>query len=168
MGYSSAVRDELGRVTGQLASKNRKLAIRAKFFEALSGFQGELRPEAPPQTVLHAIGQTAIAVLDVTSAAVFSLPPGREYAEAVLVDDSGEVFETTLVDVDTSAFASRVSAAPDAAPRSPQHRFPSRGRARRIPTPVPELPLQLERTHHASPPERSPLRGSLIDAPVGA
>lgn len=90
---------ELGRVSDQLASRNRKLSIRAKFFEALSSFQAELRPDAPPQTVLHAIGQTAVAVLDVTSAAVFSLPPGRGYAEAILVDGSGDVFETTLVDV---------------------------------------------------------------------
>jgi hypothetical protein len=48
--------------------------------------------------VLHAIGQTATSVLAVTSAAVFSLPPGRGYAEAVLVDGEGEIFETTLVD----------------------------------------------------------------------
>lgn len=91
---------ELGKVTDQLASKNRKLAIRAKFFEALSEFQSELRPDAPPQNVLQAIGQTAVSALDVTSAAVFSLPPGREYAEAVLVDGAGEVFETSVVDRD--------------------------------------------------------------------
>lgn len=95
----SQANKELGRVSDQLASRNRKLTIRAKFFEALSSFQAELRPDAPPQTVLHAIGQTAVAVLDVTSAAVFSLPPGRGYAEAILVDGSGDVFETTLVDV---------------------------------------------------------------------
>jgi putative nucleotidyltransferase with HDIG domain len=90
---------ELGRITDQLASKNRKLAVRARFFEALAGFQSELRPDAAPESVLEAIGQTATSVLDVTSAAVFSLPPGRGYAEAVLVDGEGEVFETTLVDV---------------------------------------------------------------------
>jgi signal transduction histidine kinase len=95
----SQANKELGRVSDQLAARNRKLTIRAKFFEALSSFQAELRPDAPPQTVLHAIGQTAVAVLDVTSAAVFSLPPGRGYAEAILVDGSGDVFETTLVDV---------------------------------------------------------------------
>src|SRR5262249_52824600 len=50
-----AANKELGRVTGQLASKNRRLAIRAKFFDALSGFQGELRPDAPPQVVVQAI-----------------------------------------------------------------------------------------------------------------
>ncbi|MBC8108172.1 MAG: HDOD domain-containing protein [Anaerolineae bacterium] len=95
----SQANKELGRVSDQLASRNRKLTIRARFFEALSSFQAELRPDAPPQTVLHAIGQTAVAVLDVTSAAVFSLPPGRGYAEAILVDGSGDVFENTLVDV---------------------------------------------------------------------
>jgi hypothetical protein len=89
---------ELGRVSGQLASKNRRLLIRAKFFDALSQFQGELRPDAPAQVVLRAIGQTAVAVLDVEDVAVFSLPPGREYAETTLIDRNGEVFETSLVD----------------------------------------------------------------------
>ena len=50
---------ELGRISGQLASKNRKLAVRAKFFEALSEFQSGLRPDASPQLVLQAIAQTA-------------------------------------------------------------------------------------------------------------
>src|SRR5205814_2106347 len=94
----SQANKELGRVSGQLATKNRKLAIRAKFFDALSGFQGELRPDAPPQVVLHAIGQTAVDVLGITSAAVFSLPPGRGYAETILVDGSGDIFETSLID----------------------------------------------------------------------
>jgi putative nucleotidyltransferase with HDIG domain len=89
---------ELGRVSGQLASKNRRLLIRAKFFDALSRFQGELRPDAPPQVVLRAIGQTAVAVLDVGEVAVYSLPPGRDYAETTLVDRTGEVFETSLID----------------------------------------------------------------------
>jgi signal transduction histidine kinase len=89
---------ELGRVSGQLAAKNRKLQIRAKFFDALAGFQAELRPDAPPQVVLHAIGQTAVDTLDVSSAAVFSLPPGRDYAEVILVDGNGDVFETTIVE----------------------------------------------------------------------
>ncbi len=89
---------ELGKVSGQLAAKNRKLQIRAKFFDALAGFQAELRPDAAPSVVLHAIGQTAVGALGITSAAVFSLPPGRDYAEAVLVDANGEVFETTIVE----------------------------------------------------------------------
>jgi signal transduction histidine kinase len=92
---------ELGRVSGQLAAKNRRLAIRAKFFDALSGFQGELRPDAPPQTVLKAIGQTAVGVLDVASAAAFSLLPGQDYAEVLLLSGSGDVFESTLVDCPT-------------------------------------------------------------------
>jgi putative nucleotidyltransferase with HDIG domain len=99
--YQSALSQankELGRVSGQLASKNRKLGIRAKFFDALSHFQGELRPDAPPQVVLHAIGQTAVSVLGVNSAAVFSLPPARDYAETVLVDGAGDIFETSLID----------------------------------------------------------------------
>jgi putative nucleotidyltransferase with HDIG domain len=89
---------ELGRVSGQLASKNRKLAVRARFFDALSGFQSVLRPDAPPQTVLAAIGQTAITVLDVRSACVFSLTPGQTFAEALLFDQTGEVCQSALVD----------------------------------------------------------------------
>src|SRR5690606_9740245 len=89
---------ELGRVTEQLASKNRRLAIRAKFFDALSGFQSELRPDAPPQTVLQAVGQTAVGVLDVKTLCAFSLPPGQGFAEALLFDETGCVFENTLVD----------------------------------------------------------------------
>ena len=93
---------ELGRVTDQLSVKNRRLAIRAKFFDALSGFQAELHPDAPPQVVLQAIAQTAVGVLDVGAVAAFSLPPGREYAETILVDAAGEVFETSLVDCPTA------------------------------------------------------------------
>lgn len=89
---------ELGRVSGQLASKNRRLAIRAKFFDALSSFQAELRPDAPPQTILRAIGQTAVEALDATSAAVFSLAPNAQVAEVLLFDSSGNVFETTIVE----------------------------------------------------------------------
>ncbi len=89
---------ELGRVSEQLAIKNRRLAVRAKFFDALSGFQSELRPDAPPQTVLQAIGQTAVGVLDVKSLCAFSLPPGQAFAEALLFDEQGIVFENTLID----------------------------------------------------------------------
>lgn len=89
---------ELGRVSEQLAAKNRKLQTRARFFDALAGFQSELRPDAPPPAVLQAIGQTAVDILQVTSAAVFSLPPGRDYAEVILVDSHGDVFENTIVD----------------------------------------------------------------------
>ena len=89
---------ELGRMSGQLAAKNRRLAVRAKFFDALSGFQSELRPDAPPQMVLHAIGQTAVAVLNATSAAVFSVIPGQTYAEVILCDGQGDIFEQTVID----------------------------------------------------------------------
>ncbi len=90
---------ELGRVSGQLASKNRKLTVRAKFFDALSQFQGELRPDAAPQTVLHAIAQTAIAALGVPVVATFSVPPGQEFAETIMCNASGDVFQTALVDL---------------------------------------------------------------------
>lgn len=94
----SQANKELGRVTSQLASKNRRLAIRAKFFDALAGFQSELRPDAPPQLVLQAIVQTALEVLDVPVAAVFSLPPGREYAESVVMDRESHATESSLID----------------------------------------------------------------------
>jgi HD-like signal output (HDOD) protein len=89
---------QLEHVSTQLAARNRKLAARAKFFDALSGFQSEMRPDAPPAEVLDAIGQTAIAVLDVAAAAIFSLPPGCDFAEIVLVDATGQVIEKTVVD----------------------------------------------------------------------
>src|SRR5439155_17840707 len=89
---------ELDRVQLELEAKNRRLAIRAKFFEALAGFEGEMRPDAPPQTALRAIGQTAIGVLDVTCVAAFSLIPGQSFAEVLMFDQHGDVFESTLVD----------------------------------------------------------------------
>jgi signal transduction histidine kinase/HD-like signal output (HDOD) protein len=89
---------ELGKVSGQLASRNRKLAARAKFFDALSGFQLELRPDAPPETVLRAVGQTAVGILDVPAAAVFSILPGQAFAEVLLCDKTGGVVECLLVD----------------------------------------------------------------------
>jgi signal transduction histidine kinase len=90
---------ELGRISGQLASKNRRLSVRAKFFEALSGFQSGLRPDAPPQVVLHAIAQTAIGVLGTPVVAAFSLPPTQGFAETVMCDQSGQLIENSLVDL---------------------------------------------------------------------
>ena len=90
---------ELGRISGQLASKNRRLVVRAKFFEALSSFQSGLRPDAPPQAVLQAIAQTAIGVLGVSAVAVFSLPPTQSFAETVVCDQGGVVVENSLVDL---------------------------------------------------------------------
>ena len=90
---------ELGHVSGQLAAKNRKLTVRAQFFEALSKFQGELRPDAAAQTVLQAIAQTAVSVLGVPCVAAFSLPPGQTYAESLLCDSDGRFFETALIDL---------------------------------------------------------------------
>jgi putative nucleotidyltransferase with HDIG domain len=95
----SQANKELLRANSQLAMKNRKLAVRAKFFEALSQFQGDLRPDAPPQVVLKAIAQTAASVLGVESCAVYSLPPGRDFAECIVVDATGERFDTSLIDI---------------------------------------------------------------------
>jgi signal transduction histidine kinase/HD-like signal output (HDOD) protein len=92
---------ELGRISSQLSAKNRKLLVRAKFFDALSQFQGELRPDAPPQKVLHAIGQTGAEVLGVRAVGAFSLPPGSTFAEAVLVTETGELIQTSLIDCAT-------------------------------------------------------------------
>jgi putative nucleotidyltransferase with HDIG domain len=89
---------ELGRVSGQLAAKNKRLAVRAQFFDALSRFQGELRPDASPQIVLRAIGQTAVSVLGVRCVGAFSLMPGQDFAEVLLFDEAGDIFETSLVD----------------------------------------------------------------------
>jgi len=94
---------ELGRISGQLAAKNRRLSVRAKFFEALSGFQSGLRADAPPQTVLHAIAQTAIGVLNTSVVAAFSMPPTQTFAEVVVCDQTGRVIETPLVDLPTDA-----------------------------------------------------------------
>lgn len=90
---------ELGRVSGQLASKNRRLGIRAKFFDALSGFQANLRPDAPPQAVLQAIARTAVSLLGVPQAAAFSLPPGQAYAQLILCDAQGQAIQDSLVDL---------------------------------------------------------------------
>ena len=95
----SRANQELGKVTSQLEAKNKRLAVRAKFFDALSGFQGDLRPDSPPQAVLEAIGQTAVGVLDIVERrTAFSLLPSQDFAEVVLLDGAGKVFETTLVD----------------------------------------------------------------------
>jgi len=89
---------ELGKVTNQLEAKNRRLAVRAKLFDALSDFQGELLPDAPPPAVLAAVGQTAVGILQVGAVGVFSLMPAQDFAEVVLLDGAGKIFETTLVD----------------------------------------------------------------------
>jgi signal transduction histidine kinase/HD-like signal output (HDOD) protein len=89
---------QLGRVSMQLAEKNRRLSVRAKFFDALAGFQEELRPDASAQHVMAAIGQTAIGAIQTGSCCVFSMMPGRNWAEAILVNEAGTVFDTTLMD----------------------------------------------------------------------
>lgn len=80
---------ELGRMSTQLAVRNRKLAVRAKFFDALAEFHGALRADAAPGLVLRAIAQTACEALETRSAAAFSIPPGQPYAEVVLVHRVG-------------------------------------------------------------------------------
>ncbi len=99
--YQSALEQanrELGRIGDQLAAKNRRLQIRAKFFDALAQFQGELRPDAPPQLVLQAIAQTAVTALQVSPVAAFSTLPSQELAEVVLLDESGDVLATSIID----------------------------------------------------------------------
>jgi len=94
----SKANKELGRVTGQLAAKNRKLAVRARFFDALATFQADMRADAPPMIILKAIGQTAIEVLGVSCVGAFSFPPRHAFAEMMLFNGQGEVFDTTLID----------------------------------------------------------------------
>jgi len=112
---------ELGRISGQLASKNRRLAVRARFFEALSEFQSGLRADATPQVVLHAIGQTAIGVLGVGSVAAFSLPLTQNFAETVICDQTGQIVENSLIDlprqpdIDPTTASSEELTAPQAA-----------------------------------------------------
>lgn len=90
---------ELGRMTDQLAMKNRRLAVRAKFFEALAGFHDEMRPDAPPATVLFAIGQTATSVLDTSAVAAFSFNAAKDAAEVMVISSGGEVLQRGMVEV---------------------------------------------------------------------
>jgi signal transduction histidine kinase/HD-like signal output (HDOD) protein len=89
---------ELSRVSTQLAMKNRRLQTRAKFFDALNAFRGQLRPDSPPQAVLESIGHIAASVLEVQRLAIFSLTPGKAFAETVLMDASKQSSELLLVD----------------------------------------------------------------------
>jgi putative nucleotidyltransferase with HDIG domain len=90
---------QLGHVSGQLASRNRRLTVRTQFFEALSKFQSELRPDVAPTVVLQAIAQTATTVLGISTVSAFSLPPDQAYAETFLCNDQGTLFENALVDL---------------------------------------------------------------------
>ena len=89
---------ELGRMSEQLAAKNRRPRFAGKVFRCLAQFQGELRPDAPPAMVMSAIGQTAAAVLQSAPVAVFSIQPGQLFAEVVLIDGGGEVIATSVMD----------------------------------------------------------------------
>jgi signal transduction histidine kinase/HD-like signal output (HDOD) protein len=89
---------QLARVSSQLAAKNKRLSIRAKFFDALSQFHTDLRADASSQTIVQAIGQTAMPLIGATSAVAFSLPPGQAFAEVLVFDASGALGETTFID----------------------------------------------------------------------
>ena len=129
---------ELGRISSQLAAKNRRLSVRAKFFEALSGFQSGLRADAAPQVVLQGIAQTAIGVLGVPLVAAFSLPPTQQFAETVICDQTGQLVENSLVDLprNDSAGATDGPAVTDA-PGSPEAIMTRTGGLRRPPRPQP-------------------------------
>ena len=118
---------ELGRISGQLAAKNRRLSVRAKFFEALSGFQSGLRADAPPQTVLHAIAQTAVGVLNTSIVAAFSMPPAQSFAEVVVCDQTGRIIETPLVDLPPEAVGPKGESRPvkPTTGEAPVHATPS-------------------------------------------
>ncbi len=89
---------QLAKVTGQLAAKNKRLSIRAKFVDSLSQFHNDLRADAPTQTVVQAIGQTAMPLIGATSAVAFSIPPGQAFAEVLHFDATGSLGETSLID----------------------------------------------------------------------
>lgn len=105
---------ELGRVTEQLSQKNRKLAVRTKFFEALSQFHGGLRADSNPRAVMEVVGQTALTMLDAPAVCVFSLSPGSSFVEA-LVAQKENVRDSIFLDAPQgfgqSAAAIRVQAA---------------------------------------------------------
>lgn len=94
----SQANQELGRLSEQLAAKNRRLNVRGKFFDALAGFQGQLRPDAPPAQVLQAVGQSAVGLLGIAPVAAFSMQPGETVAELILVDEQGEGIASSIVD----------------------------------------------------------------------
>src|SRR5688572_1491349 len=100
--YQSALAQanrELGRVSTQLAAKNRKLSARTRFFDAMGQFHGGLRPDATPQAVLQAVARTAVGVLAVETVAVFSLTPGQDFAETFILNERVGVVESALVDL---------------------------------------------------------------------
>lgn len=88
---------ELGRVGEQLAAKNRRLTLRSKYFEALSRFQSELRPDAPSSMVLSAIAQTAESILSQTKIVVFATQPRQAFAEVIICGDGGEITDSSVV-----------------------------------------------------------------------
>jgi signal transduction histidine kinase len=66
--------------------------VRAKFFDALSGFQGELRPDAESQAVLRRSDRRRSACWALRRRG-FSLPPDQDYAEVLMCDEAAKVFE---------------------------------------------------------------------------
>jgi putative nucleotidyltransferase with HDIG domain len=89
---------ELGRMNSRLASSGQRLAGRARFFDLLSSFQGALRPDADAQSVLAALGRTAVELLGTPTVAAFSVPPGAVQAEAVMIGHADQVVQTSLVE----------------------------------------------------------------------
>lgn len=90
--------EELGRVTDQLEARNRKLTVRAKFFEALAQFHEALRPDAPMPEVLFAIAQTATSSLDVPVAGAFSFSADGLSVDIMIVERDGTVRHQGVVE----------------------------------------------------------------------
>ena len=95
----SRANQELARVGGQLAVKSKRVAEKAKFFDALRQFQEALRPDPTTQQVLSAAAASAAAFLGADHVVAFSLSPGRDFGEAVLHDANGAAIESSLVEL---------------------------------------------------------------------
>jgi putative nucleotidyltransferase with HDIG domain len=88
---------ELGKISTQLALKNRRLQMRSRFLDMLSGFQGQLRPDAGLPPTLEAVARSAAEALE-RGVAVFAFSPGHDFAECVALNSANDRIETTLAD----------------------------------------------------------------------
>jgi putative nucleotidyltransferase with HDIG domain len=103
---------ELGKISTQLALKNRRLQMRSRFLDLLSGFQGEVRPDAGLPPTLEAVARSAVQVLE-RGVAAFAFSPGHDFAECVVLNNATDRAETTLADFAGAAAGLPASPASD-------------------------------------------------------